>query len=394
MIGFSLSFFGCTKKIPHPSWFLKMASMGSRFGPEEIIKLPEGDLVPFSQLMEDLRPSQAIFVGESHGQWEHHRAQVRILQALITDGKDVAVAMEMFQRSQQPALDRWSQGILTEEDFLREIQWETTWSIDYSFYKGILDLAREHHLKVLGLNVPKELSRKVAQTGIDNLSPEDRNSLPELDLKDRDHRRYIRSTYEQHKKGTARSFEYFYQAQCLWDEAMAETISGFLKSPEGKGKTILVFAGNGHIVFGFGIPKRLHRRVSLPYQTVLLKEWRKGMDEDYLFSKTTRPLADFLWITRPVPPEEKRPRIGIVLKEKEDPGRVWIERVMPESPAERAGLLPGDQFVSIDGKEVQNLKDIHDAVAHKGREKGIVMIILREGVRREITVTLPTLKEE
>jgi uncharacterized iron-regulated protein len=394
MIGFSLSFIGCTKKIPHPSWFLKMASTGSRLGPEEIIKLPEGDLIPFSQLMEDLRTSRAIFVGESHDQWEHHRAQARILQALITEGKDVVVAMEMFQRTQQPILDLWSQGVLTEGDFLKEVQWETAWGIDYSFYKEILDLVREHHLKVLGLNVPKKLSRKVAQTGIDNLSPEDRNSLPELDLKDRDHRRYIRSSYKQHKKGTAGGFEYFYQAQCLWDEAMAETISGFLKSPEGEGKTILVLAGNGHIAFGFGIPKRLHRRVSLPYQTVLLKEWKKGMDEDYFFSKTTRPLADFLWITQPGPPEKKRPRIGIVLKEKEDPKGVWVERVMPESPAERAGLLPGDQFVSIDGKEVQNLKDIHDAVAHKGRGKEIVMIILREGVRREIAVTLPTLEEE
>jgi regulator of sigma E protease len=67
---------------------------------------------------------------------------------------------------------------------------------------------------------------------------------------------------------------------------------------------------------------------------------------------------------------------------------------MPESPAEKAGLLPGDQFVSIDGKEVQSLKDIHDAVAHKGWGNEIVIIFLREEVRKEITVTLPTLKEE
>ncbi len=93
------------------------------------------------------------------------------------------------------------------------------------------------------------------------------------------------------------------------------------------------------------------------------------MDEDFFFSRTSRPLADFLWITQASPHEMKRPRIGIVLKEKEDPKGVWIERIMPESPAEKAGLLPGDQFVSIDGKEVQSLKDIHDAVAHKGSGK-------------------------
>jgi S1-C subfamily serine protease len=130
---------------------------------------------------------------------------------------------------------------------------------------------------------------------------------------------------------------------------MAETISDFLKSPAGEGKTILVLAGNGHIAFGFGIPRRLRRRIPLPYQTVL--------------------------------------------KEKEDPKGIWIERVTPESPAEKAGLLPGDQFVSFDGKEVQSLKDIHDAVAHKGWGKEVVIIILREGVNKEIRVILPPLKE-
>ncbi len=199
-MGFSLSLIGCAKKVPHPSWFLRVASMGDPLGPEEIIELPEGESISFSQLMEDLRPSRVIFVGESHDQREHHQAQVRILRALITEGKDIVVAMEMFQRSQQPILDRWSQGILTEEEFLKEIHWETTWGIDYSFYKDILDVAKEHHLKILGLNVPKELSRKVARTGIDNLSPEDRNSLPEMDLKDREHRRYIRSSYKEHQE--------------------------------------------------------------------------------------------------------------------------------------------------------------------------------------------------
>ena len=113
------------------------------------------------------------------------------------------------------------------------------------------------------------------------------------------------------------------------------------------------------------------------------------MDEDFFFSQTSRPLADFLWITQAGPPEKKRPRIGIVLKEKEDRKGVWIERVTPESPAEKAGLLPGDQFVSIDGKEVQSLKDIHDAVAHKGWGREIVIIILRAGVKKEIRVILP-----
>ena len=386
-LGFSLT--TCTKKTFHPPWVLKVSSVGPHIGPEEILKLPRGDSVPFSRLIEELAPSRIIFVGETHDQIEHHRIQEKVLLELLRRGREVVVALEMFQRSQQPILDLWSQGTLTEGEFLEKIEWETTRGIDYSFYKRILDTIKEHRLKVLGLNIPKELTRKVAQTGIESLSLEDQRRLPEMDLTDRHHRRYIRSFYKTHQEGTAKDFEHFYQAQCLWDEAMAEILSDFLNSSEGEGKTVLVLAGNGHIVFDFGIPKRLHRRGSLPYQTIILKEWKKEWDEDLFFSRAPQPLADFLWITQPSSPHPKRPRIGIVLKERDDPKGIWIERVIPESPAEKAGLLPGDQILSANGKEVEELKDLHDAVTEKGWGNEMTLTILREALKREITVALP-----
>jgi uncharacterized iron-regulated protein len=391
MVGLFL--ISCAQRSPHPPWVLKISSMGPHVGPEEILKLPGGDSISFSRFIEELDSSRIIFVGETHDQIEHHRVQEKVLLELLRKGRKVVVAMEMFQRSQQPILDRWSQGALTEGEFLREIEWETTRGIDYSFYKRILDTVKEHRLKVLGLNIPKELTRKVAQTGIESLPVEDQRRLPEMDLTDRHHRRYIRSFYKTHQEGTAKDFEYFYQAQCLWDEAMAEALSDFLNSSEGEGKTVLVLAGNGHIVFDFGIPKRLHRRGSLPYQTIVLKEWKKEWDEDLLFSRAPQPLADFLWMTKATPFHPKRPRIGIALKERDDPRGIWIERVIPESPAEKAGLLPGDQILSANGKEVRELKDLHDAVTEKGWGEEMTLTILREGMKTDITVTLPPLKD-
>ena len=190
--------------------------------------------------------------------------------------------MEMFQRSQQPILDRWSQGDLTEKEFRKEVNWDTTWGIDYQLYKGILDEVKDHHLKLLGLNVDRELVSKVAQKGIKGLSPEDRDKLPEMDLSDKAHRAYIRHVYNRHEGGLAKDFERFYESQCLWDEGMAETLSGFLRSPKSQGKTVLVLAGNGHIVFNFGIPKRFYRRTPFPFKTIVLKEWGKEADQDLL----------------------------------------------------------------------------------------------------------------
>jgi hypothetical protein len=265
--------------------------------------------------------------------------------------------------------------------------------MDYELYKPILDEAKSRHLKVLCLNVQRDLVRKVAQNGMEKLLPEDKNKLPEMDLTDLQHRAYIRSIYKGHHGGPAEDFKHFYQAQCLWDEGMAETLSEFLKSSESEGKTILVIAGSGHIVFNFGIPKRLYRRNPISYQTIVLKTWRKNLDGDFNFTGTNSPLANFIWITSPNPPEKNRPRIGVILKVNDDLNEIRIDRVLPESPAGKAGLLPGDQFISVEGKEIKEVKDLHNALDQNGWGKDITFTILREGVKQEITVTLPPLKD-
>ena len=133
--------------------------------------------------------------------------------------------MEMFERSQQPILDRWSQGLLTEEEFLKEVQWETTWGMDYELYQGILDEAKSHHLKVLGLNVPRDLVKEGGSR------MESRSSPPKIKRGFRKWTSRINNiapilppSIKVIEKGSAKDFENFYEAQCLWDEGMAESL--------------------------------------------------------------------------------------------------------------------------------------------------------------------------
>lgn len=390
---FGILFSNCVKKIPLPSWISKISMLQTPIGPEEIFRLPQGDQISFKELLKDLQTTRVIFVGESHDQIGHHRIQERLLQDLIAEGREVGIAMEMFARPQQPILDQWIQGLLTEEEFLKKVQWETTWGIDFELYRDILHKARTYRIKVLGLNVQRELVRRVAQNGIKKLSSEDKRELPEMDLTDQRHRAYIKSVYKNHQGGAAEDFENFYEAQSLWDEGMAETLSDYLKSSDGRGKTLLVFTGSGHVVFGFGIPNRFYRRTSIPYQTIVLKAWKEKLDEDLTFTETSSPLANFLWITQLNAPDKRRPSIGVVLKQREDQKGLWIERVIPDSPAEKAGLLSGDQLILVEGKEIAKVKDIHDAVVQKGLGNNINFTLLREGLKKEISITLPSLKE-
>ncbi len=383
----------CAAKAPLPPWVSKISTIKAPIGPEEILGLPGGDPITFGQLLTDLDTTRVIFIGESHDQIEHHQIQVRMIQEFVAKGKDVVIGMEMFERAQQATLDRWGHGLLTEEEFLKEVQWDATWGMDYDLYKDILDAAKNHHLKVLGLNAPRDLVTKVAENGTQGLSPEDRKKLPEIDLTDRAYRAYIATIFQSHAKGLAKDFENFYEAQCLWDEGMAQSLSEFLKSPQAEGKTVLVFAGSGHIVFGFGIPNRLYRRTSIPYQTIVLKTWSEKMNGDLTFTGASSPIANFLWITKPNPPEKKKPRIGVILKAREDLKGLVIEEVLPGSPAEKAGLLPHDQFIAVEGKEVSRVKDIHHALEQKGWGNNITFTIVREGKQKEITVQLPPSEE-
>ncbi|MBM4346741.1 MAG: ChaN family lipoprotein, partial [Deltaproteobacteria bacterium] len=147
---------GCMKSVS-PLWVSKVPESSPPPGGDEIMKLPAGEKVPFRQLSDNLQGARVIFVGESHDQIEHHQIQVRIIKDLVARGKEVAIGMEMFEKSQQLILDKWSQGLLTEEEFLKEVQWEKTWSMDYQLYRPILDEAKHHRLKVIALNVQRDL---------------------------------------------------------------------------------------------------------------------------------------------------------------------------------------------------------------------------------------------
>ena len=61
---------------------------------------------------------------------------------------------------------------------------------------------------------------------------------------------------------------------------MAESISKYLSSPEGKERKLLVFIGGGHIIYHFGVPKRVYRRNHLPYLTITTYELRDLKPED------------------------------------------------------------------------------------------------------------------
>lgn len=218
------------------------------------------------QILQELAKANVVYLGETHNHPEDHKAQLEILQALYWQNKKVAVAMEMFQRPDQDKLDKYLAGKITEAELVEQTEYEQRWGFPWEYYAPILRFAKAHQLPVLGLNTPTEITRKVARHGLESLTIDERLQIPafaEIRTDNADYRQMAREVYDQHHQaghGNSSSFEKFFTAQVLWDETMAEKIAEFVKNqPDYQ---VVVIAGKGHIVYGYGIPSRVTRRLN------------------------------------------------------------------------------------------------------------------------------------
>ena len=90
----------------------------------QIVHLPTGAIVSAAQMFALAGDSRIVYFGETHDNPASDRMELRLLRALAEchPGRQV-LGMEMFARAQQPVLDRWVAGELTEKAFLRESRW-------------------------------------------------------------------------------------------------------------------------------------------------------------------------------------------------------------------------------------------------------------------------------
>lgn len=71
----------------------------------------------------------------------------------------------------------------------------------------------------------------------------------------------------------------------------------------------------------------------------------------------------------------------------------WVNEVIPDSPASKAGLKSGDVVISMDGNRISNFNELRAKVATLGAGKTTKLGILRDGKERTISVTLGSTAE-
>ena len=247
-------------------------------------------------ILQELTKADVVYLGETHNSTLDHQAQLEILQALHQQNPKIAVAMEMFQRPFQEIIDKYLAGEITEAELIEKTEYEQRWGFPWEYYAPLLRFAKAHQLPVLALNTPTEITRKVAREGLESLTATEYEHIPpasEINTDNASYRQLIQEVYQAHAQaghGNSDGFERFFTTQVLWDETMAQKITQFYQAnPDYQ---VVVIAGRGHIVYGYGIPSRVARRLrdhQLIQRLVLF-----GISTNEL-SNTGEGIADYWW---------------------------------------------------------------------------------------------------
>jgi len=236
-------------------------------------------------MLDDLRKVQVIFVGELHDNLGHHQAQLSIINALDNDARPLAIGLEMFRRDSQEDLDVWTSGKTSLAEFMEV--YRENWAM-WPAYSRIFMHARNEKLKMVGLNIPRTITRKVARNGYKSLSSQERLLLGNVQCKvSQVYGAYIRQALGGHG-GHGDQYLYFCEAQLLWDTMMARNLVDFLR--ENPDYQVVVMAGSGH-AWKFGIPRQMVELADISYR-VVLPEIVGRLDRRNVSAK----FADYLWL--------------------------------------------------------------------------------------------------
>lgn len=306
----------------------------------------------FQDMMKKASAYKVIFAGESHNEYSHHANQLAIIEYLNNSKKKTAIAMEMVQYEYLNVINDFVKGRITEKEMLDSIDYYNNWSFDYSLYAPIFRYARDNNIDIIPLNIDREVTSKVYQGQIDNLTEEQAISMPErMKVMNDKYENKIKSIFDMHTK-KQNKFTDFFLSQNIWDEIMAKHLADYRKAnPD---TSIVVICGNGHAGKNSGIPLRYKRITGEDSFVIMQGENINQEDADvYIYPEEIS--------------SKGTPKIGVTISlDDEKNGIVKVESVTKKSPAAQAGIKNGDIILKCGYHDIKNIGNLKYALYEKG----------------------------
>lgn len=267
-------------------------------------------VVDFETMVAKLAKADLVFLGEQHDDPRTHQLQAAVLEGIARRRSGpVVLALEMFERDVQGALDAYLAGTTSETEFLAASRPWPNYATDY---RPMVEFAKASGWPVVAGNVPRRLASVVARRGlgaIDSLPATDRSFVAKtLDCPRDDYWTRFKATMgdmaghgmtltpEQVEATVWRTYE----AQCVKDETMGEAVA---ESHLTKHAMVIHANGAFHSDYRYGTTERAQRRA--PQAKSMVVSFMPVTDLDTVDGKPHRKLGDYVVFTLATPKPKK-----------------------------------------------------------------------------------------
>ena len=256
--------------------------------------------------LEQIQPGTIVLLGEMHGLGPVRDQHVEILNALrARHSTPISVGMEFFNYTNQSTLNEFSAGQITEDDFLKSVNWQ---GFGFEFYRyQVLFPQFSKNEMIVGLNISRTITSQIAKSGLESLTPDQRQFMPpDFSVGRASYRERFFAAMGMHPTP---QLENYFVAQSTWDDTMAWQAVEFVKNhPD---HIFVIIVGEFHVQFGGGLPDRLRARLLHeklnPNITSFSQIYTDGMTAEDIWnemqpSEIEGPRADFVWLSQPAAP--------------------------------------------------------------------------------------------
>ena len=98
-----------------------------------------------------------VLYGDFHTLRQNQNGMLKLLKAYHKKfpNRPITIAMESFKHIDQEKINLYLKSMITDTDFLEQVQWKEEWGYSWESYRPILEFAKKHYFKVVGINTPR-----------------------------------------------------------------------------------------------------------------------------------------------------------------------------------------------------------------------------------------------
>ncbi|MDP1610872.1 MAG: ChaN family lipoprotein [Sulfuritalea sp.] len=201
-----------------------------------------------TELLRRAASAEALLLGETHDNPEHHRLQAKVLQARLAAGARPALLMEQFDVGQQAAIDEARKAGKDPAALMRG--WDGT------LYQPLVALADRAQLPLRAANLPRDTTRPIVREGFATLAVGEQRRLGLLAVWDETREAYMAGLIEASHCGmiSPQTRDGLVRAQRLRDATLADSALDQLD------QGVVFILGRGHARRDVAVPRYLEAR--------------------------------------------------------------------------------------------------------------------------------------